>query len=136
MRWNHSSFTTLTLKPPADPVHHLPWNNCMLEPSNEQETQSRGMEAYFELPALTLNQRQLCDIELLLNGAFAPLSSFMNRVDYETVLTTMRLANGVLWPMPITLDVSHAFAGTIHIGEAIALYDPEGLLIAKMIIED
>ncbi|KAJ3211950.1 Sulfate adenylyltransferase [Dinochytrium kinnereticum] len=58
------------------------------------------------LPSVTLNERQLCDLELLLNGGFSPLEGFMNRADYESVLAKMRLADGTLWPMPITLDIS------------------------------
>jgi ATP sulfurylase len=50
-----------------------------------------------------LTERQLCDIELLLNGAFSPLDGFLNKDDYETVVGGMRLTSGVLWPIPITL---------------------------------
>ena len=53
-----------------------------------------------------LTERQLCDIELLLNGAFSPLDGFLNRDDYDAVVSDMRLTSGVLWPMPITLDVT------------------------------
>ncbi|MCL5979916.1 MAG: hypothetical protein M1488_04385, partial [Gammaproteobacteria bacterium] len=54
---------------------------------------------------LTLNERQRCDLELLLTGGFAPLSQYLGAADYETVLTRMRLADGQLWPMPIVLDL-------------------------------
>ena len=54
----------------------------------------------------TLSKRQHCDLECLINGAFAPLTGFLDKTDYESVCNTMRLANGTLWPMPITLDVS------------------------------
>ena len=55
--------------------------------------------------SITLSQRQLCDLELLLNGGFSPLSGFMTRAEYEAVLTDMHLPGGVLWPVPITLDI-------------------------------
>lgn len=58
------------------------------------------------LPQLRLNQRHLCDIELILNGAFTPLDGFMEKADYESVCENMRLKNGVLFPMPITLDIT------------------------------
>ena len=80
----------------------------------------------------SLNRRQLCDVELLLNGAFSPLSGFLTQHDYESVLTSMRLANGILWPMPINLDVSAAFAQSITLDENIALRDGEGVVVAKM----
>ena len=56
-----------------------------------------------EWPSWDLTARQLCDLELLLSGGFSPLRGFMNRADYEGVCSNMKLASGVLWPMPITL---------------------------------
>ena len=69
------------------------------------------------LPAWDLNARQLCDLELLTNGAFSPLQGFMTRDDYKSVCRDMRLASGVLWPMPVTLDVSSEFAGRLGNGD-------------------
>lgn len=83
-----------------------------------------------------LNLRQMLDIELLLNGAFSPLCGFMNKADYESVLTTMRLANGTLWPMPICLDVSDEFAAKLATGEEITLRDPEGVVIANLTVSE
>jgi sulfate adenylyltransferase len=88
-----------------------------------------------DLPSWDLTARQLCDIELLLNGAFSPLTGFLGRDDYEVVRDGMRLANGTFWPMPITLDVSDAFAESIKTGDRIALRDNEGVLIATMDVE-
>ena len=85
-----------------------------------------------DLPSWDLNMRQLCDIELLLNGAFSPLEGFMNEADYKKVLSDMRLASGVLWPMPVNLDVTPTFADSLKEGDTIALRDPEGVLIATM----
>src|SRR5689334_5749332 len=62
------------------------------------------------LPSLELDTRQLCDLELLLCGAFSPLEGFLGRDDYNGVVEHMRLSDGTLWPMPITLDVSEAFS--------------------------
>lgn len=88
------------------------------------------------LPALDLTARQLCDLELLLTGAFSPLGGFMSRADYEGVRDTMRLADGKLWPMPITLDVSQAFADILKDTRQLALRDPEGVTLAVLDIED
>ena len=79
-----------------------------------------------------LSARQLCDVELLLNGAFSPLEGFMSSAEYEGVLRGMRLPSGVLWPVPVTLDVSEDFAASLELGETIALRDGEGLLAALM----
>jgi sulfate adenylyltransferase len=85
-----------------------------------------------DLPSWDLNMRQLCDIEMLLNGAFSPLEGFLGEADYRRVLSDMRLTNGVLWPMPITLDVTQQFAEKLKVGDAIALRDGEGVLTATM----
>jgi sulfate adenylyltransferase len=85
-----------------------------------------------ELPAWDLTARQLCDLELLMNGAFAPLAGFMAKADYEAVLARMRLADGTFWPMPITLDVTREFAAKLKPGDRLALRDAEGFPLARM----
>jgi sulfate adenylyltransferase len=85
-----------------------------------------------DLPSWDMNMRQLCDIEMLLNGAFSPLEGFLGEADYRRVLSDMRLTNGVLWPMPITLDVTEQFAEKVKVGDTIALRDGEGVLTATM----
>ena len=89
-----------------------------------------------DLPPWDLTPRQLCDIELLLNGAFSPLAGFLNQADYDSVVESMRLADGTLWPMPINLDVPESFAETLSSGDEIALRDQEGVLIATLSVED
>jgi sulfate adenylyltransferase len=93
--------------------------------------------AAHELASLVLTQRQLCDLELILNRGFAPLHGFMNKADYESVLDNMRLCDGTLWPMPITLDVSRSFLDKLDkTGNEIALRDTEGLLLAILEVEE
>ncbi|HEX6572575.1 MAG TPA: bifunctional sulfate adenylyltransferase/adenylylsulfate kinase, partial [Steroidobacteraceae bacterium] len=87
-------------------------------------------------PSWNLTDRQLCDIELLLNGAFSPLDGFLSRAEYDSVLAKMRLRSGLIWPIPITLDVTSEFASSLKEGDRIALRDPEGVLIATMEIGD
>jgi sulfate adenylyltransferase len=82
-----------------------------------------------------LSQRQLCDLKLLLNGGFSPLVGFLDEQDYELVLERMRLRDGTLWPMPVTLDVTRKFIDGLRLGQRIGLRDPEGFLIAAMTIE-
>ena len=83
-----------------------------------------------------LTERQLCDIELILNGAFSPLDGFLSRQDYEEVLANMRLSSGLLWPIPVTLDVTQDFAEKVTEGDQLALRDREGMVIATMRIGD
>jgi len=93
-------------------------------------------EASRDWPSWDLTERQVCDLELLLNGGFSPLRGFMDRVAYEGVLQDMRLADGTLWPIPITLDVKEAFAEKLSKGDTVALRDPEGVMVAALHVED
>src|SRR6266540_3232226 len=83
-----------------------------------------------------LTPRQLCDLELLVNGGFSPLRGFMARADYESVRDRMRLADGTLWTMPITLDVAEAVATSLVPGSMLALRDPEGVMLAALHVEE
>jgi sulfate adenylyltransferase len=89
-----------------------------------------------ELISHDLTSRQICDLELLMNGGFYPLKGFLPEADYDSVVSDMRLADGKLWPIPINLDVSQKFADTIEIGSDIALRDQEGVILATMTVTD
>ena len=88
------------------------------------------------MPSWDLTARQACDLELLMNGGFSPLKGFNSQADYEGVVDKMRLADGTLWPMPITLDVSEKFAEGVGPGSRIALRDAEGVILAVMTVSD
>ena len=88
------------------------------------------------MPSWDLTARQACDLELLMNGGFFPLKGFNSQADYEGVVDKMRLADGTLWPMPITLDVSEKFAEGVGPGSRIALRDAEGVILAVMTVSD
>ena len=79
-------------------------------------------------PSITLNDRQLCDIEMLLNGSFSPLAGFLSKNDYDAVVEDVHLSDGTLWPIPITLDVDKNFGNEISTGDKIILRDSEPLL--------
>lgn len=92
-----------------------------------------------QLPTLTLTQRQLCDIELLMSGGFSPLNKFMTRDVYEGVVNDMRLGPSFgdrVFPMPITLDVSDEVAAGVSPGSQLALRDPFYNLVAVLTVED
>ena len=90
-----------------------------------------------EWPSWDLSPRQICDLELLLSGGFSPLHGFMTRPDYDGVCHNMKLASDVLWPMPITLDVTEQFAKSLKPGTSkVALRDPEGVMLAVLHVED
>ncbi|HXF13025.1 MAG TPA: bifunctional sulfate adenylyltransferase/adenylylsulfate kinase [Terriglobales bacterium] len=101
------------------------------ERSAELKAQSK------DWPSWDLTPRQLCDVELLLSGGFSPLRGFMRRADYERVCHNMLLTSGVLWPMPITLDVPEDFAKKLTPGTSkVALRDPEGVMVAVLDVEE
>jgi sulfate adenylyltransferase len=89
-----------------------------------------------QLLSWDLTPRQICDLELLMNGGFNPLKGFLSEADYDSVVDRMRLADGALWPMPITLDVPEAFAAKLEVGQDIALRDQEGVILATMTVTD
>jgi sulfate adenylyltransferase len=89
-----------------------------------------------EWPSWDLTARQICDLELLISGGFSPLRGFMTQADYEGVCHNMRLSSGVLWPMPITLDVKEEFAKTLKPGSKVALRDAEGVMLAVLNVEE
>jgi sulfate adenylyltransferase len=89
-----------------------------------------------QLTSWDLSPRQICDLELLMNGGFFPLTGFLGQADYTSVVENMRLADGTLWPMPITLDVGQDFADGLEAGQKIALRDLEGVILAILELSD
>ncbi len=84
--------------------------------------------------AITLDERGLCDLELLATGAFSPLCTFMNKADYDRVVAEQRLADGTLWPLPVTLPVTPS--ESIAEGKTLALRDVYGNLLAYLHIDE
>jgi sulfate adenylyltransferase len=105
--------------------------NLIVDPyrADELTKQSR------DFPSWDLSPRQACDLELLLTGAFSPLRGFLSEADYLSVRDSMRLADGTLWPMPVTLDVGEEFAGGVSVGSQVALRDAEGVMLAVLTVE-
>ena len=87
-----------------------------------------------KLPSIQLTERSLCDLELLATGAFSPLDRFMGQQDYQSVLDAMRLSNGAIFPIPITLPVEPG--PDIRLGQEIALRDQKNNILALMTIEE
>lgn len=102
----------------------------------DSETKAERQALANTLPEWNLTARQLCDIELILNGAFSPLKGFMTQTDYDAVVNDMRLADGTLWPMPVTLDVDQATAEAAQQAGQLTLRDPEGVVIAILNVAD
>jgi len=84
---------------------------------------------------IALTQRQLCDLEMILNGAMNPLNGFMKEEDYNSVLENMALTSNLLWSMPITLDVSKKQIDLFEGATKVGLCDQEGFMLAVMNLE-
>ena len=100
------------------------------ERSAEIREQSR------DWPSVDLGPRQLCDLELMLNGGYSPLQGYMGSADHEEVCATSHLANGVLWPLPVTLDVAKDTAESLSPGGFLALRDSEGVMLAALSVDE
>jgi sulfate adenylyltransferase len=101
-----------------------------------EERRNELKEASREWLSWDLTPRQLCDIELLMNGGFSPLQGFLGQADFGSVCADMRLGDGTLWPLPITLDVTEELAEKLSPGTPLVLRDPEGLAIAVLHMEE
>jgi sulfate adenylyltransferase len=86
------------------------------------------------LPSLQVSERVVCDLELLATGAFSPLDRYMGQADYRRVLEDMRLADGHIFPIPVTLPVEPGEA--IRLDQDIALRNAKNELLAVMTIEE
>ncbi len=91
-----------------------------------------------DLKKVELSEVSIADLEMISNGAMSPLTGFMKQADYESVVENMRLSNGLVWSLPITLPVSRETADEIEVGEEIALVEPNGdkLVLATMTVEE
>ncbi len=113
-----------------------PHGGSLMNHMVDEERTAVLKEIALNLSDITLNGRQLCDLELLATGVFSPLDGFMTRPDYESVLDRMRLQSDVLWPIPVCLGISDIQARALEAGQSVTLRDQEGFLLAIMHIED
>ena len=88
------------------------------------------------LPSVRLSQRAVHDLELMAVGAFSPLDQFMSKADHQYVLDEMRLTNGYIFPLPITLPIDDDDRAQINTGQDIALRSPQNELLAIMTLEE
>lgn len=104
--------------------------NLVVDENEREELLARAPQ----LPSLKISMRNLCDLELLATGGFSPLTTFMGKADYERVLHEMRLADGTLWPLPITLTADPA--DLPDVGEDIVLRNTNNDVIAVMTLNE
>jgi sulfate adenylyltransferase len=88
------------------------------------------------LPSITLSAREQGDLEMIAIGAFSPLTGFMGRKDFASVSKDMRLADGTVWPIPVTLSPADDVAAKVKEGQKVALKDDDGKLLAVMTVTE
>jgi len=86
--------------------------------------------------AITLTQHQQCDLEMIAIGAMSPLEGFLGEADYHGVCERMTLANGTVWPIPITLAVRDDLAGRVKVGDRTSLLDDKGRLLGYLTVRE
>jgi sulfate adenylyltransferase len=111
-----------------------PYGGELIDLRVEPEALKDLREEASRLPSLQLSDRSVCDLELLAIGAFSPLKGFMGSQDFQSVLDHMRLSDGHIFPIPVTLPV--AADADIHPGQDIALCDTRNNLLAVMTVEE
>src|SRR6266542_481745 len=104
--------------------------NLRVSEEEREELRSRAQT----LPRLHLTTRNVCDLELLATGGFSPLETFMGEADYHRVLEQMRLANGLLFPVPVTLTARKD--PRLKLDSEIALADQRNNLLSVLRVED
>ena len=119
-------------------------SNSLIEPHggrlcDRMVTENRINELkqdFVHLQSWTLNDRQICDLEMIMNGGFSPLIGFLNQEDYDAVCAGMRLQNNDLWSIPITLDITEIASENLASGDKLVLRDKEGFALAVLTIGD
>src|SRR5262249_58374124 len=109
-----------------------PYGGALVDVLVDEERASELRKASTYWPSWDLTPRHLCDLDLLLSGAFSPLRGFLGSADVASVCADMRLSDGTLWPIPVTLDVPDELATQVGPGAAVALRDPEGVMLAAL----
>lgn len=110
------------------PAHGGVLKNLLVDEIEAEQLKKQAMD----WQSITLSERQVNELELLINGGFSPLEGYLSEADYRSVLTDMRLADGTVFPMPVCLDVPPELAEKIQTGDKLALRDPEGFMPATL----
>jgi sulfate adenylyltransferase len=120
----------------TDEILNPPYGGTLVNRVVPQEEQPEIKAFAHCLPEIALNRRQMCDLEMIVTGAFSPLTGFMEEVEYNAVISGMHLPSGLLWPIPVCLDVEEKqISGILRQGH-VCLTDPEGFPLAVMQVND
>jgi sulfate adenylyltransferase len=113
-----------------------PHGGTLVDRQVDREKAQQWREQAGSLPAITLSGKQFCDLEMIAIGAFSPLTGFVGSQDFDRICKEMRLADGTIWPIPITLAVDEQKKAQLKEGGQAALYHHDGTLLAVIDIEE
>jgi sulfate adenylyltransferase len=106
--------------------------NRILSPDRAKAAEAEAKS----LTSITLSLRESFDLEMIAIGAFSPLTGFMGKADFEGVCKNMRLASGVVWPIPVTLCPPDEVSAKVSVGQKVALKDDKGRLLGILTIQE
>ncbi|MCP4245709.1 MAG: sulfate adenylyltransferase [bacterium] len=95
-----------------------------------------GLSGVETAATIQLSERQQCDLEMIAVGAMSPLTGFVGEADYHSICDSMTLANGTIWPIPVTCAVDDATAGKVSVGDKVAMNDDQGRLLGYLTVEE
>lgn len=121
---------------PKQVVNITPHGGKLINRLADENTKREWLATAAKLPRIQVLLRERCDLEMLAIGAYSPLTGFMDKADYESVVRDMRLANGLVWSVPITLGVTAERAGALKDGQDIALVDELGDCLAILHLQE
>ena len=113
-----------------------PHGGTLVDRSIQGTAREALLQTAANLQTITLNAREEADLELIANGAFSPLEGFLGEADYLSVRDDKRLANGLVWSIPVTLSVSEEEKNSLKIGEDVALHARDGRLLAVLYLAE
>jgi len=116
--------------PHSHSAHGGPLVNRLVSPTERDQY----LEASKSYPVITVDEWTISDIDCIAIGAFSPLTGFLNEADYEAVVNTMRLENGIVWSIPVTLAVDESY-NELSIGEKVLLRGQDGIDYAVLTVE-
>lgn len=105
--------------------------DCYLQGEDRENALSKASN----LPHLMLSTRNIADLECIATGVYSPLDGFVDETEYYSIVKEMRLSNGLAWSIPVTLQVSEAFADQYPLDSEIALVHPNGKILAVMTVK-
>jgi len=111
-----------------------PYGGRLVDLTMPLDAPAESLARASELPSVLLSERSMCDLEIMATGGFSPLDRFMGQADYQGVVNSMRLADGTLFPIPITLPLEDPSA--FQIGSEVALLSPRREILAVMQVEE